>query len=409
MVVDLSIEIKNQVSDKEGRAKHLRMELNKKRIDFPRKATHISKNDSSEVSLFRKEFDDHLVSEFVLKITPKGLRELVGDASKHQSNKDAIRNMLSETGGKGINIAYPMLVNERSPNESEVDFRAFGKPSERVLEKLFDLLDVEGFDMIILPVSSSNGDSLDWVKMATKVFKERHADFLKEHMLSGFVPRNVMENTAITMAQYYLENGIESLTFDFDARKVPEGRMRGIIDKLGTQWRKIHVHGVNVPHFDWHGTWRKSVLPAYDLLVSIYGFDSFSNLRSGKGEEEIIPSDKIKDKMNKKRYQLIDTYGMYDSDGLKKISETHSISCNCPTCRKIKPLEIYEKPVSLNSLETLKTELKIHRLYSTHKEVNQFSPMIDKDKYTDHVKTKKDAANEVSSILKNLSKQKKLT
>ena len=34
---------------------------------------------------------------------------------------------------------------------------------------------------------------------------------------------------------------------------------------------------------------------------------------------------------------------------------------------------------------------------------------IDKDKYTDHVKTKKDVANEISSILKNLSKQKKLT
>jgi hypothetical protein len=402
MVRDLSIEIKKRVPKKQGRAKHLRIDLNKKQIDFPRKVAHLSKNDSSEVSLFRKEFDNHLVSEFALKITPKGLRDLIGNASKHQSNKDAIRNMLSETGDKGINIAYPMLVNERSPNEPEVDFRTFGKPSEKVLEKLFDLLDVEGFDIIILPVSSSNGEGLDWVKMATKVFKERHADFLSECMLSGIVPRNVGENTASTMAQYYLKNGIESLTFDFDARKVPEGRMRGIIDKLGTKWGNIYVHGTNVPHFDWHGTWRKNVLPTYDLLVSVYGFDSFGNLRSGKGSGETIPSNKIKEKMNKKRYRLIDTYGTYDSIGLKTISESHSISCNCPICRKTKPLDIYEKPTSIDSLEKLKTELKTHRLFSTHKEINQISTKIDKDKYLEHIQTKKDATNDVSSILKNL-------
>lgn len=402
MVRDLSIEIKNRVPKKQGRAKHLRMDINKKKIDFPRKATHLSKNDSSEVSLFRKEFDDHLVSEFALKITPQRLRKIVGDASLHQSIKDSIRNMLSEAGDKGINIAYPILANEKSQNEDEVDFRPFGKPSEKVIEKLFDLFDVEGFDIIILPVSSSNGDGLDWVKMSTKVFKERKPDFLSDFTLSGLVPRNIRENTAVTIAQHYLKNGIESLTFDFDRRKIPEGRMRGIIDKLGAQWGKIHIHGTNVPHFNWYGTWRRSVLPTYDLLVSIYGFDSFSNLRSAKGGGEPVPSNKIKDKMRKRRYRLIDTYGTYDADGLKQILETHSISCNCPTCRKTKPLDIYEKSVSMDSLEKIKSELKTHRLFSTHKEINQINALIDKEKYMAHVTTKKDAANEINSIVKNL-------
>ena len=69
---------------------------------------------------------------------------------------------------------------------------------------------------------------------------------------------------------------------------------------------------------------------------------------------------------------------------------------------KIKPGDIYEKSVSIDSLEKIKSELKTHRLFSTHKEINQINTLIDKEKYMTHVATKKDAANEINSIVKNL-------
>lgn len=402
MVADLSIEIRNRVPRKEGRAKHTRIKINKKHLDFPRKASHLSKTDSSEVSLVKTEFGTPLVTEFALKITPKTLRTLVTSSKKHQQIKDSIRNMLSETGNKGINIIYPLLVNQRSPNEDKSDFRPFGKPTEKILEKLFDLLDIENLDVLILPVASSNGESIEWVKTSTKVFKNRKPDFLGEYILSGLVPRNVKETKAIEITKHYLKNDIKSLSFDFASRKVPEGRMRGIIDAIGKQWGDIYVHGTNVPHYDWHGTWRKSILPTYDLLVSTYGFDSFGNLRLGMSGDP-PPQKKIKDKMERKRYRLIETYGTYDYKGLKRILDTHTLNCNCPVCKKTHPLDIYNRPNTINDLGTLSDDLKTHRLFSTHKEMNKVSKLIDKNKYFDHIKDKKDATNELSSILGNLN------
>ena len=100
-----------------------------------------------------------------------------------------------------------------------------------------------------------------------------------------------------------MKTGIPSLSFDFAARKIPEGRMRGIIDALGEKWSESYIHGTNVPHFNWHGTWRKPVLPTYDLLVSTYGFDSFGNVRPGIGGGEPPAPNQIKEKMQMKRYK----------------------------------------------------------------------------------------------------------
>ena len=402
MVIDLSIEVKTDISETGARAKHLVIDINSKKADFPKRAAHLSKSDSSDANLFKKEFKDSMVTEFAFKITPKTLRELINNPTKHQHDKDIIRNMLSDVGEKSINIAYPILINERNPNEPEHDYQPHGQPSDKILIKLFDLFDVDGFDILTLPITS-NGNSLEWAKMATSVFKSRKADYLNEYMLSGFIPRSVKESTAINMAKYYIENDIESLTFDFATRKISEARMRGIIDGIGDKWGKLHVHGTNIPHYNWHGTWKKPALPIYDVLVSIYGFDSFGNLRLGMGGEP-TPPHKIKEKMERQRYRLIDTYGTYNLEGITKISENHTIECKCPTCRKTKILDLYNRPSTNDDFMELKAELKTHRVYSTFKEMNQINKLIEKDKYIDHIKDKTETTNDVASILKSFEK-----
>lgn len=396
----MSIEVKSQKKGQEtneGRAKHSVISINNVKADFPRRVSHISQSDSSDVALFRSEFDVPVVSEFAVKLTPKKLRELVADDSKHQSEKDRIRKLLADAGSKSINIAYPILVN--APEPKETNFKPFGKPTERMMEKIFDLFDIENFGIMILPVTGTNGDTNDWVKLSTDVFHKRKPDFIQEHHFSGYIPRNVSEKTAITLAKYYLDNDIDSLTIDFDSRKVPESRLKNIILGVGEKrWGNTHIHGTNVPYYDWHGTWRRDVTSAYDLLVSVYGFDSFGNTRLGGGEP--VETVKIKDTMNRKRYLVIDTYGMYGADGLKRLTDTHTLKCTCPICRKIKPIGIYDKPATQDALENLKTELKTHRIFNTHNETNGMAKLIDDGKLLDHMKTKKDSANELASILK---------
>lgn len=402
MVIDLSIEVKRNVPETDGRAKHLVIDINSKKTDFPKRVAHISKSDSTDATMFKKEFKESMVTEFVFKITPKTLRELINDPAKHQHDKDIIRNMLSDVGEKSINIAYPILINERNPNEPEYDYKPHGQPSEKIIIKLFDLFDIDGFDILTLPVTS-NDSSFEWAKTATDVFKTRKADYLNEYMLSGFIPRSVKENTAINMAKYYIENDIQSLTFDFATRKIPEARMRWIIDGIGDEWSKLHIHGTNIPHYNWHGTWKKPALPIYDMLVSIYGFDSFGNLRLGMGGEP-TPPNKIKEKMERQRYRLIDTYGTYNLEGIKKISENHTIECKCPVCRNTKLLDLYNKPSTNEDFKKLKDELKTHRVYATFKEMNKINKLIEKDKYIDHIKDKTETTNDVVSILKSFKK-----
>lgn len=402
-MIDLSIEIKNEVIETNSRAKHLIIDINSKKTDFPKRAAHIGKNNSSDAELFKNEFKASMVTEFMITITPKTLRDLINNPSKHQREKDTIRKMLSDVGEKSLNIAYPIIINRKNPHEPEHDYKPHGAPSEQVLIKIFDLLDVDGFDMLVLPVTS-NGKSFEWAKMATDVFKNRKPDYLNEYMLSGFIPRSVTETTAIDIAKYYIENDINSLTFDFASRKIPEGRMRGIIDGLGDSWGNLHIHGTNIPHYNWFGTWKNPVLPIYDVLVSIYGFDSFGNLRLGMGGEP-VPQNKIKEKIENKRYRLVDTYGTYNLEGVKKVLETHSIKCKCPICKKTKPLDLYDKPTTNAGLEQLYSELKTHRLYSTHKEMNQINKLIDNNKYIDHLKGKKEATNEINGMFKIFEKK----
>jgi len=386
--------------DRENRrAKHTRLEVNRKRGDFPLKATNTSNTNDTEIFIATKHIDRTIFNQHTLLIKPKTLREIIGNPTYHQKVKDAIRNALASTGKGALNMIYPLLLYQKVPNEEEL--QPFPRPNEKIIQKLFDLFDVENVDVIANPVALDDRYEMEWATMGAEIFSNRKADFLNEYALTGVIPNSVSAGTAQSMAAVYLRNGFESLTFDFASQRLREGRMRDIIDGI-PDWNKLLVIGTNVPYFNWHGTFRNPIMPMYDLLVSVYGFDSFSGISVGYGGEPDGP-EKIAGKMTRKRYCLADTYGAYTKAGLITINESMKVRCNCPICRSLSsPVHLYERDATQSNLTSLTEDLKIHRLHVTHHEIGGAFSLIDKGKYHDYLLAKKAASNELQSILSAL-------
>ena len=397
-------------SDGKTRAKVTTIDINSKKIEFPRKSIHTSLGNTNEIALFRKEFDIPTVNEISIQITPKRLREIVSNPKEHQKIKDDIRNVLSESHDKGINIGYPFLLNQRAPNEKEEDYKPFDKPTIKIMEKLFDLFDIENIDVLILPSPSPNGHSLEWSKMATDVFTQRKPDYMNEKaILSGCVPLGNPNNHIKEIINYYKKKNINSLTFDFFTMKVLESRMREIIENnVGIKkWKKMFIHSTNVPPNNYRGKSRESILGSYDVLVSVYGFDSFGGIVKGGGASKTYKKNEIKPALHRKRYRLIENYGDYNYDGLKTLMKNETIKCNSPIWKTSNVLDVYDnKTLSSGSIIKLANELRDHRNYVTHKEVNTYSKLIENKKFLSHIQDKKASTKELSSILNEFNKQK---
>lgn len=394
-------------SDGKTRAKITTVDINTKKIVFPKKSIHTSLHNTNEIALIKKELDIPSVNEISLQITPKRLREIISNPKEHQKIKDGIRNVLSESHDKGINIGYPFLLNQRTPNEKEDDYKPFGKPTQKILEKLFDLFDIENIDVLVLPSPSPNGYSYEWSKMATDVFTQRKPDYMNEVIFSGCVPLGNPKNHVKEIIKYYLKNNIESLTFDFFGIRVLESRMREIIENyVGKKWEKMLNLSTNVPPNNFQ-KFREQILGSYDVLVSVYGFDSFNGIVKGGGSTKIAKKNEIKEKLRRKRYRLIDTYGDYNYDGISKLVESETIKSDSPIWKSNNILDIYDnKTLSNSSITRLANELRDHRNYVTHKEVNTYSKLIEKNKYLTHIQEKKASAKELNSILNEFKKQK---
>jgi len=401
-VNDLTITT-NPSSDGKTRAKVTTLDINSKKIKFPRKTIHTSIGNTNEIALFKKEFDIPTVNEISVQITPKRLREIVSNPKEHQKIKDDIRNVLTESHGKGVNIGYPFLLNQRSPNEKEEDYKPFPKPTVKILEKLFDLFDIENIDVLILPSPSPNGYSFEWSKMATDVFTQRKPDYMNEKaILSGCIPLGNPNNHVKEIIKYYMKNKIESLTFDFFAMKVLESRMREIIeDNVGmNKWKKMFIHSTNVPPNNYQGKYREPILGSYDVLVSVYGFDSFNGIVRGGGSSKTYKKNEVKEALHRKRYRLIEHYGDYNYNGLKTLMQNETIKCNSPIWKTNNILDVYNnKTLSSSSIMKLGNELRGHRNYVTHKEVNTYSKLIENNKFLSHIQDKKAATKELNSIL----------
>ncbi len=394
-------------TDGKTRAKTTTVDINSKKINFPRKTIHTALKNTNEVALFKKEFDVPTVNEISVQITPKRLKEIVSDSKEHQKIKDDIRNVLSESHDKGINIGYPFLLNQRSPNEKERDFKPFGKPTQKIIEKIFDLYDIEGIDILILPSPSPNGHSYEWSKMATDIFTHRTPDYMNEVIFSGCVPLGNPNNHVKEIIKYYLNNKIKSLTFDFYGMKVLESRMREIIEKhVGKKWEKMLNLSTNVPPNNYLGKFREPILGTYDVLVSVYGFDSFGGIVKGGGSIKTYTKNEIQEKLRRKRYRLIETYGDYNYDGLNTIMQHEKIKCNSPVWKVNNILDIYDKTLSNSSITKLSDELRDHRNYVTHKEVNTYSKLIENNKYLSHIQDKKASAKELNSIISEMEQKK---
>ena len=394
--------------DSNTRAKSTVVDINTKKIEFPKKTIHTSLNNTTEIAIIKKEIDIPAVNEVSLQITPKRLREIVSNPKEHQKIKDGIRNVLSESYDKGINIGYPFLLNQRTPNEKVEDYKPFGKPTQKILEKIYDLFDIEGIDILILPSPSPNGFSYEWSKMATDVFTQRKPDYMNEIIFSGCIPLGNPKNHVKEIIKYYLKNNIKSFSFDFFGMKVLESRMREIIeDYVGKKWEKMLILSTNVPPYNFQGKFRESVLGSYDVLVSVYGFDSFNGIVRGGGETKTLKKNEIEPKLKRKRYRVIDTYGDYNYDGLSKLKENVTIKSDSPIWKVNNVLDIYDnKTLSNSSIMKLANELRNHRNYVTHREVNTYSKLIDGNKYLSHIQDKKASAKELNSILNEFKKQK---
>jgi hypothetical protein len=399
MAIDMpktQIQLKTTKDDSQRRAKHTRLEINKKRGDFPLKAANTSSANDDEISIAARQLGRTVVNQHTLLIKPIRLREIVANPTEHQNVKDAIRNALAPHQKNTLNIIYPLLLNQRAPNEKTL--QPFPQPNQKIVEKLFDLLDVEGVDIMVTPVALDDRHEAEWAAIGADVFSNRKADFVDEYAPSGLIPSGVSEGTAQSMAATYLRNGFQSLTFDLAGRRVKEGWMRGIIDSTPI-WDKLLILGVNVPYYNWHGTFRNPIMPMYDLLVSVYGFDSFSGVTVGYSGEPEKP-ERLAKKMALKRYCITETYGAYNKQGLATILQNARTRCSCPVCRLTRnPIQLYERDPTQSDLDELTADLKIHRLHVTHGEMKDAYALIDKGRYHSHLSTKRAATNELQSIL----------
>lgn len=393
--------IETKKDNEDRRAKHSRVSLNSKRVDFPLKATNIGQSELQEIDIARRETGRPIFNQIGVQITPKRLRELVSNPKAHQDTKDSIRRVLARTRESELNAIVPLLMNQRSSHEPEEEFRPFPQPTQKMVERIFDLCDIEGIDMLVSPVALDDANEESWARIAAETYANRKPDFADETIRSGMIPNSVSEGTAKKMAALYVQNGFDSLTFDFAAQKVREVRMRGIIESIPI-WDELFIHGINVPHHDWHGTYRNKVMPSYDLLVSVYGFDSFGGVMWGFKDDTEGP-EKIANKMGRKRYCITDTYGAYTKDGLSLFLGASTYKCRCPVCSRVSsPLDLYRGAATNSNLEVLGAQLKTHRLHVTHREMKSVSGLIDVGKYYDHLYDKKAAANELRGIISAL-------
>jgi hypothetical protein len=390
-----ALKIKKDREDR--RAKHTRLEINQKRGDFPVKAANTSSYNDREIAIAAKQMERTVVNQYTLLLKPSRLREILVNPTAHQSVKDSIRNSLAPTGKSSLNVIYPLLLNQRAPNEDVL--QPFPRPNDRIVEKLFDLFDVENVDVLVNPVALDDKYEMEWVNIGARVFATRKADYLSDYILSGLIPSKVSEGSAQNMCAVYLRNGFDSLTFDFAGRKLREGWMRGIIDSVTAVWDELLVLGANVPYFNWHGTFRNPIMPMYDLLTSVYGFDSFSGVTIGYSDEPEGP-EKTAKKITRKRYCVTETYGAYNKEGLASVLEGTKIRCHCPVCRRMAtPLDLYKRDPTASDLHDLTEDLKTHRLHAAHGEMKDAYSLIDKGKYHEHLHEKRAATNELQSIL----------
>jgi hypothetical protein len=83
------------------------------------------------------------------------------------------------------------------------------------------------------------------------------------------------------------------------------------------------------------------------------------------------------------------------------------LKCDSPVWKTNNPLDIYDdKTISLTSFKQLSNELRSHRSYVTHKEINNYNKLIEINKYLAHIESKKDASKELDSILTRMNVRK---
>jgi len=382
--------IEPELINTEGNFKSQKITLNAKEIVFPMKAVGSGRDNYIEGDLVKKEVNTKIFNELSFQFSPHNLVQAVTDDKIHQKHKNKIRKGLEIHSRNSINIAFPLLM---PPNETE----KYPMPKPEIFEKLFDLFDIEYFDILILPVDPTN--TLDWIREGMKVFKTRKADFLNEYSIYGYIPRNISETTSLNAIKEYAKEDIPGIAFDMFGQKVMESRMKKMlleIEKLKKQFLK---HGLNVPHWDFHN-WRRGILPTYDLLTTVYGFDSFGNIRfSYGGKKPSSDPEKIKVSINRKRFRNIETYGSYTLETMNRLSDTTDSKCSCSLCKKSTIQDLINSENTLSGLESLKDGLKTHRWVTTHKEMETVKKKIASGKYVNYVKSKKDSADEITRIL----------
>ena len=70
------------------RAKHSRLEINRKKGDFPAKAANTSSSDDSEIAIAAKQMGRTIINQHTILIRPSRLREILTDPSAHHTRRN---------------------------------------------------------------------------------------------------------------------------------------------------------------------------------------------------------------------------------------------------------------------------------------------------------------------------------
>lgn len=389
------------VDPSEGRAKVVELDINGKQAEGPRRFVHINRRAEGDLSLFHDHINARPVTEIYVQMRPAYLRKILTDSREHQRAKDDVRRAVASAGNDSINLLRVGMENLPVPNEPPEDSGPHGPPTVPAVTKLFDLCDVNGVDAISMPTPTTH--TLQWARMTSNIFRTRRPDFLREVIWFGSIPISLPQTDAANLLKHYYSEGYEAIYVDFLARKVPESWVRGLVDVNEARWAQLCLAGGNVLADVSQGTWRRRIIPNYDVLTQVYGFDAFANLRMGMGGDfEGTTTEKFEAMRVRGRYRITDTYGAYNLEGLRVFHENDGVHrCPCPTCHNDNPEAIYGRfHASQDGVESLRKALRAHRTYVTHTEMLELNRVIQAETYGEHIARKVEATNEIASILR---------
>lgn len=375
--------------DDESLAKTNKLEINRKTIKTPTRAA-LSSESTSESELFKKIIGTghplkhlNIISRSAEYRTIKNIEESNG---KYNTIVARMGNVFANLPEESINLLHLRIPKQSTIMGKKIDNKNL---NESQVNGICDFLNDSrlGNDIIVPTIPSLISD-IDEFKTIIDSFLSTMATFKKHSPLLGYIPNVDNVKLVNEMVNYYIEKGVRIFGVEFASgfpgRNITTA-VRVLKDEIDEEY---YLHGFNISPNKKN---QLDISNIQDLLITTYGFDSFSNVTWGGGPRKNdgqTKADFEAEQKNKIRYPVLEDYGAYRLPALKEYVKQKGFNCNCPICRDNSLDSLTE-----HSLPYFRDEVKVHRIYTDHHELQNIVNKINDQDYLPYVAEKKFAGD----------------